>query len=111
MKKTYLLSIMVAVLAMFGCTKVEVIDVQGEVLAVKEVPVTAGEFQLPITVKNNEKLVWKARPVQNWLHVNDTDWKQNAYNLVIRYDSNESSMNVRNIARVGQVVVETYDGS
>lgn len=110
MKKTYLLSIMVAVLAMFGCTKVEVIDVQGEVLAVKKVPVTAGEFQLPITVKNNEKLVWKARPVQNWLHVNDTDWKQNAYNLVIRYDSNESSMNVRNFARVGQVVVETYDG-
>lgn len=110
MKKTYLLSIMVAVLAMFGCTKVEVIDVQGEVLAVKEVPVTAGEFQLPITVKNNEKLVWKARPVQNWLHVNDTDWKQNAYNLIIRYDSNESSMNVRNFARVGQVVVETYDG-
>ena len=110
MKKTYLLSIMVAVLAMFGCTKVQVIDVQGEVLAVKEVPVTAGEFQLPITVNGNENLVWKARPVQNWLHVNDSDWKKNAYNLIVRYDSNESSMNSRNFARVGHVVVETYDG-
>ena len=107
MKKTYLLSIMVAVLAMFGCTKVQVIDVQGEVLAVKEVPVTAGEFQLPITVNGNENLDWKARPVQNWLQVNDSDWKKNAYNLIVRYDSNESSMNSRNFARVGHVVVET----
>lgn len=95
---------------MFGCTKVEVIDLQGEVIAVKDVPKTAGEFQLPITVKNNPTLVWRARPISNWLHVSDQNWKQNAYNLTISYDSNESSMYVRNFARVGHVVVETYDG-
>jgi hypothetical protein len=110
MNKTYLLSIFAAALLMFGCTKVEVIDVQGEVIAVKDVPKTAGEFQLPITVNNNPKLVWRARPISNWLHVSDQNWKQNAYNLTISYDSNESSMYVRNFARVGHVVVETYDG-
>jgi hypothetical protein len=110
MKKTYLLSIFVAVLAMFSCTKVEVIDVQGSVLAVKTVPKTAGEFQLPITVNGNPRLVWKARPIDNWLHVSDPNWKQNAYNLTVNYDSNESSMYVRNFARVGRVVIDTYDG-
>ena len=83
---------------------------QGEVIAVKDVPKTAGEFQLPITVNNNPTLVWRARPISNWLHVSDQNWKQNAYNLTISYDSNESSMYVRNFARVGHVVVETYDG-
>ncbi len=110
MNKTYLLSIIAAVLVMCGCTRVEVIDVQGEVIAVKEVPVTAGEFQLPITVKNNPRLVWRARPVDSWLHVSDGNWKQNAYNLTVNYDSNESSMYSRNFARVGAVVIETYDG-
>ena len=110
MNKTYLLVILAAVLVMFGCTKVEVIDVQGEVLTVKEVPVTAGSFQLPITVKGEDKLVWKVRPIHSWLHVDDAEWKQNAYNVLVRYDSNESSMNVRNFARVGHLVVETYDG-
>ena len=110
MNKTYLLSIIAALLVMCGCTRVEVIDVQGEVIAVKEVPVTAGEFQLPVTVKNNPRLVWRARPVDSWLHVNDANWKQNAYNLTISYDSNESSMYTRNFARVGAVVIETYDG-
>lgn len=110
MNKTYLLSIIAAVLVMCGCTRVEVIDVQGEVIAVKEVPVTAGEFQLPITVKNNPRLVWRARPVDSWLHVSDGNWKQNAYNLTVNYDSNESSMYTRNFARVGAVVIETYDG-
>ena len=80
---------------------------QGEVIAVKDVPKTAGEFQLPITVNNNPKLVWRARPISNWLHVSDQNWKQNAYNLTISYDSNESSMYVRNFARVGHVVVLT----
>ena len=110
MNKTYLLSIIVAVLFICGCTKVEVKDVQGEVLAVKMVPVTAGEFQLPITVNGEPKLVWRARPISNWLHVSDENWKQNAYNLTVSYDSNESSMYARNFARVGHVVVETYDG-
>lgn len=110
MKKTYLLSICVAVLAMFACTKVEVIDVQGEVIAVKEVPKTKGSFQLPITVNGEPRLVWRARPVSNWLHVADQNWKQNAYNLTVDYDSNESILNSRNFARVGYVVVETYDG-
>ena len=110
MKKTYLLSILVVVLAMVACTKVEVIDVQGEVLATKIVPKTKGSFQLPITVKGESRLVWRARPVSNWLHVADQNWKQNAYNLTVDYDSNESSMYSRNFARVGYVVVETYDG-
>ena len=44
MNKTYLLSIIAAVLIMVGCTKVEVKNVQGEILAIKEVPATAGEF-------------------------------------------------------------------
>ena len=110
MNKTYLLSIFAAVLMMIGCTKVEVMDVQGEVLAVKKVPKTAGSFQLPVVVKGNSNLYWKARPVSNWLHVADQNWKQNAYNLTVNYDSNESSMYDRNFARVGYVVVETYDG-
>ncbi len=110
MKKTYLLVIMAAIFAICSCTKVEYIEVTGRVLAEKEVPVTAGSFQLPITVNDANKLVWKVRPVHNWLHVDDADWKQNAYNVTVRYDSNESSMNTRNFARVGHLVVETYDG-
>ena len=109
MKKTYLLVIMAVLFALSSCTKVEYIKVTGRVLAVKEVPVQAGTFQLPITV-NEERLVWKVRPVSYWLHVDDQDWKQNAYNVFVRYDSNESSMNSRNFARVGHLVVETYDG-
>ena len=109
MKKTYLLVIMAAMFIMSSCTKVEYIQVTGRVLAEKEVPVQAGTFQLPITVNEN-KLVWKVRPVHNWLHVDDAEWKQNAYNVFVRYDSNESSMNSRNFARVGHLVVETYDG-
>lgn len=110
MKKTYLLVIMAAIFAICSCTKVEYIDVTGRVIAEKEVPVTAGSFQLPITVNGTNKLVWKVRPVHTWLHVDDADWKQNAYNVTVRYDSNESSMNTRNFARVGHLVVETYDG-
>lgn len=110
MKKTYLLVIVAAIFAICSCTKVEYIDVTGRVLTEKEVPVTAGTFQLPITVNDADKLVWKVRPVHNWLHVDDTEWKQNAYNVTVRYDSNESSMNSRNFARVGHLVVETYDG-
>ena len=110
MKKTYLLVIMAALFVMSSCTKVERIDVTGRVLAVKEVPAQAGTFQLPITVNGDSKLVWKVRPVHEWLHVDDAEWKQNAYNVFVRYDSNESSMNNRNFARVGHLVVETYDG-
>ena len=110
MKKTYLLVIMAALFVMSSCTKVEYIKVTGRVLAEKEVPVQAGSFQLPITVNGEQKLVWKVRPVHNWLHVDDAEWKQNAYNVFVRYDSNESSMNNRNFARVGHLVVETYDG-
>ena len=110
MKKTYLLVIMAALLVMSSCTKVERIDVTGRVLAEKEVPAQAGTFQLPITVNGESKLVWKVRPVHEWLHVDDAEWKQNAYNVFVRYDSNESSMNNRNFARVGHLVVETYDG-
>lgn len=109
MKKTYLLVIMAALFVMSSCTRVEYIKVTGRVLAEKEVPVTAGTFQLPITV-NEDQLVWKVRPVHDWLHVDDGEWKQNAYNVFVRYDSNESSMNNRNFARVGHLVIETYDG-
>ena len=109
MKKTYLLVIMAAMFVMSSCTKVEYIQVTGRVLAEKEVPVQAGTFQLPITVNEN-KLVWKVRPINNWLHVDDAEWKQNAYNVFVCYDSNESSMNSRNFARVGHLVIETYDG-
>lgn len=111
MKKTYLLAIVLfAVFAMCGCNRVEVIDVQGEVIAVKKVNKESGFFSLPITSPDNSKLVWRARPISNWLHVNDEGWKQNAYNLFVNYDSNESSIYVRNFARVGYIVVETYDG-
>lgn len=110
MKKAYLLSLVVAVLAICSCTKVEVMDVQGEVIATKKVSKAAGEFQLPITVKGETHLVWRARALSEWLHVNDSDWKQNAYNITISYDSNESSMYVRNFARVGYVAIDTYDG-
>ena len=110
MKKTYLLVIIAAVFAICSCTKIEVINVQGEVLTEKEVPVTAGSFQLPITVQDTKDLAWKVRPIHNWLHVDDMEWKYNAYNVLVRYDSNESTMNTRNFARVGHLVVETYDG-
>lgn len=110
MNKTYLLSIFAALLIMGGCTKVEVIDVQGKVLAEKIVPVEAGSFQLPVTVNETSRLVWRARAVSEWLHVPDQNWKQNAYNIIINYDSNESSAYVRNFARAGHVVIETYDG-
>lgn len=110
MRKTYLLVIMAALFAAFSCTKVEVIDVQGEVIAVKEMAVQGGTFMLPITVQNENKLVWKVRPLNEWLHVDDAEWKQNAYNVLVRCDSNESSSNSRNFARVGHLVVETYDG-
>ena len=69
MKKTYLLIIVAALFAAFSCTKVEVIDVQGEVIAVKEMPVNGGTFMLPITVQGESKLVWKVRPLHDWLHV------------------------------------------
>ena len=110
MKKTYLLVIMAALFVMSSCTKVELIKVTGRVLTEKEVPVQAGTFQLPITVNGESKLVWKVRPIHKWLHVDDAEWKQNAYNVIVRYDSNESSMNNQNFARVGHLVVETYDG-
>ena len=110
MNKTYLLVIVAAVLAICSCTKVEVPVVQGEVLAVKEVPVTAGQFLLPVTVNGENRLVWKARPVSNWLHIDDSNEKENAYTVIVRYDSNESSLNTRNFARVGHIVIETYDG-
>lgn len=109
MNKTYLLVIVAAVLSMFGCTKVEVADVQGNLLTVKEVPKTAGTFQLPITVQGDDKLVWRVRPLDSWLHIDDATWKKNAYNVIVRYDSNESSMNTPNFARVGKLVVETFD--
>ena len=110
MNKTYLLSLIVAVLAMCGCTKVEVKEMQGRVIATKIVAKTAGEFQLPVTVNNEPHLVWKARSLSEWLHVNDSEWKQNAYNVTVSYDSNESSMYLRNFARVGYVAIDTYDG-
>ena len=110
MKKTYLLVIMAALFAAFGCNKVEVIDVQGEVIAVKEMSVKGGVFMLPITTQNEGRLVWKVRPLSDWLHVDDAEWKQNSYNVLVRCESNESSNNVRNFARVGHLVVETYDG-
>lgn len=109
MNKTYLLVIVAAVLMFFGCTKVEVLEVQGVQLVEKEVPVTAGSFMLPVTVGGETKLAWKLRPLNNWLHVDNADWNFNSKNVSIRYDSNESSMNVRNFARVGYLVLETYD--
>ena len=110
MRKTYLLSMIVALLAICGCTKVEVIDLQGQVLAVKTVEKSAGEFQLPITVNSENDLVWRARPISSWLHVKDETWKKGPYNVTIGYDSNESSMYSRNFARVGYVAIDTYDG-
>ena len=83
---------------------------QGEVLADKIVPSSAGSFQLPITINETTRLVWRVRSVSDWLHVPDQNWKQNAYNVTINYDSNESSAYVRNFARAGAVVIETYDG-
>jgi hypothetical protein len=108
MKKTYLLVMVAVALAICSCTKVEVMRVQGEVLAVKEVPKTAGSFMLPITVAGEEGLIWKVRPISKWLHA-DERWTENAYNVVVNYDSNESSMTSRNFARVGYLAVETLD--
>lgn len=110
MKKAYLLSLVVTLLAVCSCTKVEVKSVQGKVIATKTVSQAAGEFQLPITVNDETDIVWKARAISDWLHVNDSDWKKNAYNITISYDSNESSMYLRNFARVGYVAIDTHDG-
>lgn len=114
MKKTYILSAIIAIMAISicSCTKIEVIDVQGEVLTEVKVPVTAGEFLLPITVNDATRLAWRARSLSDWLHVLGTnaDWKQNAYNITVNYESNESSQYMRNFARKGYLVIETYDG-
>ena len=110
MNKTYLLVLATALFILGSCTKVEVVEVQGEQLVEKIVPASAGSFMLPVTSKENGKFAWKLRSLSNWLHVADQNWKQNAYNLTVDYDSNESSMYSRNFARVGYVVVETYDG-
>ena len=110
MNKTYLLSIFVAVLMIFSCTKNEVIRVTGEKFEKeKEVPAAAGEFMAAVTIADNSKVAWKALPVDNWLHVDDDRWMQN--NAVrIRYDSNESTANSPKFARVGHVVIATHDG-
>lgn len=110
MKRAYLLPLIIAIMAICSCTKVEVLEVTGGVIAEKEVPETAGEFFLPVTIPGAEKLVWRARAVSDWLHVMDSDWKQNSYNVSIAYDSNESTIYTRNFARVGHLVVESYDG-
>lgn len=112
MKKTYILSAIIAMFAICSCSKIEVKEVQGEVLTEKIVPVTAGEFLLPITVNDATRLAWRARSLSDWLHILGTngDWKQNAYNITVNYDSNESSQYMRNFARKGYLVIETYDG-
>lgn len=109
MNKTYLLTLMVALLAMSSCIKREVVGVQGKLLTVKEVPAEAGEFMVAVTVNEPEDVIWKARPIDNWLHVEDV-LKKNNYAITIYYDSNESTENRRNFARVGRVVIDTYEG-
>lgn len=110
MKRAYLLLLILATLTIGGCTKVEVADVKGGTIAEKLVPETAGEFFLPVTVPSSTRLVWRARAISDWLHVKDANWKQNSYNLTVGYDSNESTPYSRNFARVGYLVVESYDG-
>lgn len=94
-----------------SCSK-EVIDVQGRVIATKRVSKEAGSFMLPITINETSRLVWRVRPLDSWLHLSEADqnWKQNAYNVTVNYDSNQSSAQVFNFARVGHLVVESYDG-
>ena len=111
MKKSYLFVILAAAMMICSCSK-EVVEIQGRVIATKKVAKEAGSFMLPITINETSRLVWRVRPLDNWLHLSEADqnWKQNAYNVTINYDSNQSSAQTFNFARVGHLVVETYDG-
>lgn len=113
MNKTYLLVLATALFILGSCTKVEVVEVQGEQLVEKIVPASAGSFMLPVTSKENGKFAWKLRSLSKWLHVDtsisNSEWNFNNQNVRINHDSNESTENNRNFARVGYLVLETYD--
>ena len=113
MNKTYLLVLATALFLFGSCTKVEVVEVQGGPIAEKIVPVTAGSFMLPVTSNEEERFAWKLRSLSDWLHVDSSisksEWNFNNQNVRINYDSNESWQNSRNFARVGYLVLETYD--
>ena len=113
MNKTYLLVLATALLVLGSCTKVEVMEVQGEQLVEKVVPAEAGSFMLPVVSNEKEKFAWKLRSLSDWLHVDNSvlksEWNFNNQNVRINYDSNQSTTNNRNFARVGYLVLETYD--
>lgn len=105
MKQKILIFSLVAALFAVGCTKIEVAQPQGSVIA--EVEVTAEAGELPISVKT--KGVWSATSLTDWLHV-DEELKKDNFSISVAYDSNESTESRRNFCRVGRVVVATYDG-
>ena len=81
---------------------------QGRIVAVRTVPVQEGSFIIPITTES----YLTCRPLNSWLHLSETnqEWKQEAHNITIHYDSNESSLYTRKFARIGHLALESYDG-
>lgn len=103
--RIYLFALLVVATFVYGCTKVEVQVTQGEVIAVKDVPVQAGSF--PAVILTNG--VWYAEAVDSWLSC-DNALRNNNYTITVNYESNESTASTRNFARVGRVAIKTFDG-
>ena len=95
----------------FKTVKVSQEATQGCIVATRMVPSQAGSFILPISAESY--LAWRTRPLNNWLHLSDTDqgWMQGPHSITVHYDSNESTLNSRKFARVGCLALESYDGS
>ena len=70
-QKIFIFSI-VAALFVAGCTKIEVAQPQGRVIATVEVAVEASEF--PISVKTVG--VWSASTQTDWLHVDSYRYRE-----------------------------------
>lgn len=105
MKQNIFIFSIVAALFAASCTKIEVAQPQGRVIATVEVAAEASEF--PVSVKTVG--VWSASSQADWLHV-DSDLKKDNCAIAVAYDSNESTESRRNFCRMGHVVISTYDG-
>jgi hypothetical protein len=103
--RIYLFALLVVAIAVCACTKVEVKQTKGEVIAVKDVPVQAGSFPVVILTEG----VWYAQAIDSWLSCDETPHINN-YTITINHESNESTLYTRNFARVGRVAIKSYDG-
>ena len=95
----------VVAIVLGGCTKVEVQKTQGEVIAVKDVPVYADSFPVVILAEG----VWYAQALDSWLSC-DESLRNDNYTIEVFHESNESNSSERRFARLGRVAIKSYDG-